>query len=103
MFCVIYEFIVDQKHEQAFKNLWHQLTLCIQQESGSLGSRLHKVVDAENIWVAYAQWPSKTIYDETPEHVSYNDIRQQFIATISGIKILYQMDSVDDLLNFKEG
>jgi quinol monooxygenase YgiN len=97
MYCVIYEFTVDQHNENQFKKLWHELTLCIKAESKSLGSRLHKSIESENTWIAYAQWPSKQTYDNTPEEVTYEAIRQQFLATISGIKIVYEMECVDDL------
>jgi quinol monooxygenase YgiN len=98
MFCVLYEFTVDQSQQSQFKNLWHQLTIRIRDESGSMGSRLHKVIDDDITWIAYAVWPSKNIYDQTPEKVSYDDIRQLFLQTCSQIKILSQMECVDNLL-----
>lgn len=97
MHCVIYEFTVEKDQQDKFKELWHQLTLRIRDESGSLGSRLHKVIEDEITWVAYAQWPSQLIYDSTPEDVSYSDLQAEFIATCSGIKILYQLECVDNL------
>lgn len=98
MYCVIYEFTVEPHNEKRFKHLWHELTLRINAECGTLGSRLHKVIETENLWVAYAQWSSKEVYDNTPEKVSYEDIRQHFLESISGITIAYQMECVDDLL-----
>ncbi len=98
MYCVVYEFIVDEEQEEEFKSLWNQLTLCIRNESGSLGSRLHKALELENTWVAYAQWPSHEIYSDSRQHITYEEVRQQFLQTCKGIRIVYQMDLEDDLL-----
>lgn len=97
MFCVIYEFIVEKSQQDRFKELWHQLSLRIRSESESLGSRLHKVIDDEETWIAYAQWPARSVYENTPENVSYSDVQELFVETCKGIKILYQMDCVDNL------
>jgi quinol monooxygenase YgiN len=97
IYCVVYEFFVEQQHEEEFKKLWHELTVRILKESGSMGSRLHKVSEPENTWVAYAQWPSKQVYENTPEKVSYEDIRERFLNTCAGIRIAYQMECIDNL------
>lgn len=97
MFCVIYEFTVNISQQERFKDLWHQLTLRIRSESNSSGSRLHKVIDDDITWVAYAQWPSRSDYENTPEKVSYQDLQEHFVETCAGIKILYQLECIDNL------
>lgn len=97
MYCVVYEFTVDKKNEEKFKKLWHELTLKIIEECHSAGSRLHCVDNNENTWVAYAQWPSKEIYDNTPTKVSYEKIRQEFLSTCNSVGVIYQMECVDNL------
>jgi quinol monooxygenase YgiN len=59
---VIYEFEIKPEHENAFKTIWHKLTLAIRKDFGSLGSRLHKATNKEHTWVAYAQWPTEDIW-----------------------------------------
>lgn len=98
MFSVVYEFTVEKQQQDKFKQLWHELTLRIRDESSSLGASLHKVSDDDTTWVAYAQWQSKLIYDNTPDKVTYDELRQMFIATCSSIKIVYQLECVDNLL-----
>jgi quinol monooxygenase YgiN len=98
MFCVMYEFTVDQDQEENFKHLWHELTLKIKEDNSSLGSRLHKLTDVENTWLAYASWSSEKDYEKSPDDDRFNRLREEFLETCRGIKILYQMEVVDDLL-----
>lgn len=59
MFSVIYEFNVIPGKENDFKRLWHDITLEVKEHDNGLGSRLHKMIGKENLWIAYAQWPSR--------------------------------------------
>ncbi len=99
MFCVVYEFTVDTHQEKKFQELWHQLTLEIKTDIGALGSRLHKVLEVENTWVAYGQWISEQAYEKAPNDKHFNQIREKFLETCRGIKILYQMQMTDDLFS----
>lgn len=99
MFCVMYEFTVDPNRENEFKNLWHELTLKIKDYKNSRGSRLHKVTEVEHTWVAYAQWLSEEDYEKSPTDLSFDRLREKFLATCKEIKILGHMEVVDDLLS----
>jgi quinol monooxygenase YgiN len=98
MYCLAYEFFVDKYQEHEFKRLWHQLTLMIKEDNGSLGARLHKVIDVENTWVAYAQWESEKVYEHSLTDAGFEKLREQFLHTCKGIKILYQLEVIDDML-----
>lgn len=64
MFIVIYHFAVKTGRDDDFRKSWAEATELIYKERGSLGSRLHHAGGRE--YVAYAQWPSKTKYEEKP-------------------------------------
>lgn len=98
MFCILYEFTVDTHQEDNFKSLWHQLTLKIKEDKSSLGARLHKVLEVENTWLAYAQWVSEEEYNNSPTDKYFEMLREKFLETCRGIKILYQLECVDDLM-----
>lgn len=100
IFCVVYEFEVDQNHENEFIKIWHDLTLIIKETRGGLGSRLHKDKTKENIWIAYAQWPSETAWNLPASHIDDRHIllgnRMKEICI--NIRTIYQLDVIDDLL-----
>jgi Antibiotic biosynthesis monooxygenase len=54
---VVYRWIVDAGHENAFEQAWSSMTDIIRDRYGGLGSRLHRTTDGR--FVAYAQWPDK--------------------------------------------
>lgn len=54
--CVIYRFRVREGFEQQFIDSWSRITVGLRDGRGALGSRLHRGPD--DIWYAYAQWPS---------------------------------------------
>lgn len=101
MFCVLYEFEVTQKDEAEFKAIWHQLTEIIKESCGGLGSRLHKDILRENIFIAYAQWPDKATWDipSKPTNTSFDTLRKRLRTLCTNIHTLYQLDMVDDLLS----
>lgn len=57
------------QNENEFKEIWHKLTLIIKEARGGLGSRLHKDKTKENLWVAYAQWPSENAWNNPSSHM----------------------------------
>jgi len=100
MFCVVYEFEVTQNNENEFKEIWHYLTLVIREKCGGLGSRLHKETTRDNIWIAYAQWPSKNDWNQ-PTSDANNQLvrlRDRMKAICQNIRTIYQLDVIDDLL-----
>ena len=61
MFIALYHWRVKTGKEGNFQEGWHQRTLEIYRQCGSLGSRLHRADDGT--WFAYAQWPDRETYD----------------------------------------
>ena len=100
MFYVIYEFTMDAAAQSEFEKLWHDLTIEIRSNSGGLGSRLHKVLNKPNCWVAYAQWPDKKTWENSaPLNVVYQaSLTKRMRELCSDIKVVYQLESTDDLL-----
>lgn len=99
MFCVIYEYDVIPGKENDFKRLWHEIAIDVKELAGS---RLHKVMDKENIWVAYAQWPSREIWlAQGPLALKTNRAEMVKImkeTICNKITILLELEVVDDLL-----
>lgn len=62
-FCVVYRFKVRPGQEADFQAAWTDLTLAYKKNRGGLGSRLHRAEDG--LWVAYAQWPNKQMWEES--------------------------------------
>ena len=60
-FAVSYRWKVDPSMEEQFRSAWEELTQEIRESGGGLGSRLHKASDGT--WLAYAQWPSKEMWE----------------------------------------
>lgn len=100
MFSVVYEFKVSQQNEEEFKKIWHQLTLIIKETRGGLGSRLHKDINREGVWIAYAQWADKETWGNNspfthPHHIA---LQTSLISICDGIGIVYELEVADDLL-----
>ncbi len=55
-FAVIYRVRLHPGMEAQYVSAWSTLTKRLRAERGGLGSRLHR--GPEDIWYAYAQWPS---------------------------------------------
>jgi len=55
-FAVIYRWRLKPGKEVQFIEAWSRITVLYVAHRGGLGSRLHKGPD--DIWYAYAQWPS---------------------------------------------
>lgn len=100
MFYVIYEFTVDAAAQGEFEKLWHDLTIEIRNNSGGLGSRLHKALNKPNCWVAYAQWPNKEIWENAAplKVTSQASLRKRMREVCNDIKVVYQLEMTDDLL-----
>ena len=60
-FAVIYRWRLRPGKEDAFVEAWAAVTHAIRNQCGGLGSRLHKTDDG--VWLAYAQWPSRAMWD----------------------------------------
>lgn len=101
MFIAIYEFDVKAGLEAEFRSYWSKTTEGICRECGSLGSRLHST-DKPNIFVAYAQWPSKEHWQNSrladEEYLSY---RTSMRECLNSSRTVYELEVVEDHLRLK--
>lgn len=104
MYIAIYEFKVKKEKIDQFKKNWQIVTDAIYEHCGSLGSRLHKSKD-ELTYIAYAQWPSKEIYENNDGHDHFTDQQQSARADMLGacedIQTLHLLEVTDDRLQNK--
>ena len=98
MFAVVYRFEVIPSKEESFIQAWKTLTQLIYKHEGSLGSRLH--LSANNTYLAYAQWPSKTIWENAGKHMppEADKVCKQMKESCKRIETIHTMDLVEDLL-----
>lgn len=61
MFIVIYRWRRKPGTETQFATAWAERTRAVVSQEGGLGSRLHRAADG--LFVAYAQWPSRTAWE----------------------------------------
>ena len=64
-FAVIYRWRLRPGMEKQFCEAWAKTTETIKEERRGLGSRLHR--DDDGYWVAYAQWPSRSAWEQSRE------------------------------------
>ncbi len=101
MFCVVYEFEVKAGCNESFEQAWAEYTEAIFRVRGSLGSRLHRTSNGQN-YVAYAQWPSQTSFDEVvsddlyrnDEKEALNRMKQSMVTS----RKVYQLEMIDNRL-----
>jgi heme-degrading monooxygenase HmoA len=102
MLIALYEIVIKQGSEQKFEKAWADVTDAILRVRGSLGSKLH-TTEAQGVYIAYAQWPSKELFDEgigaklftETETNSLNAMKECSVQ----IKLLHTMKVCDDRLN----
>jgi hypothetical protein len=93
-FTVIYSFKVVEGREEEFINCWKDLTQLIYEFEGSYGSRLHMAND--NLYIGYAQWPSKEILDRSGNNLSESGIKlkQRMQECCTEIKKEFELGSI---------
>jgi len=77
LYCIVYRFKVCNPTPEncaRFIALWSGVTDYFKRECGALGSRLH--TEDDGVFFAYAQWPSKEVYDATDAH----EPKREFLA-----------------------
>lgn len=98
MYTVLYSFEVKPNHFDDFVKGWKGLTELIYKYEGSLGSRLHK--SDERNYIAYAQWPSKSIFENAgkklPKEANY--YRDLMRSSCKNVEVLNKLEVVEDLL-----
>ncbi len=99
---IIYSFKLVEGKEEDFIRYWTALTQMIYEFEGSYGSRLHKV--NECLYIGYAQWPSKEIYDKSGNNLPETStvLRQKMRECCAEIKSEFEMVLVQDLLKDKK-
>ena len=98
MYIVLYKFQIKPELRHDFIKGWKGLTELIYKHEGSLGSRLHQ--SCEHHYIAYAQWPSKTIFENSGnklpvEASKYRDIMKN---ACERIEIVEKLELIEDLL-----
>ena len=101
MYCVVYEFKIRPGKTTSFEKSWGEYTDAIYRACGSLGSRLHKTTDPL-VYVAYAQWPSKEIFERDVPLSAYSAEELQARSTmkdaVENTKKVYFLEMVGDHL-----
>lgn len=101
MFCVVYEFKIKPNCAAEFERGWSDFTEAIYRVCGSLGSRLHKTSDPLT-YVAYAQWPSKEVFQKVIPREDYTDMewasRDLMSSALDSAKKLHELEVCDDHL-----
>ncbi len=106
MFVAAYRWEVQCGKEKQFRQAWRRGTELIRSRYGSLGSRLHREVSADNVirFVGIAEWPdretwqkafdAKMVYDEPETRSAFLDSLKD-----AGGEPFLQMQVCDDLLD----
>lgn len=96
MFRVIYSFKIKEGLVVDFEKSWHDLTLLIYENCGSLGSILHKT-DNELEYIAYAHWPDKGVFESSKLPEEAISIIDKMRSTCDSIEIISKMKVLVDL------
>jgi len=101
MFIALYEMLAKPGCEAEFEHNWAKVTEAIFRVRGSFGSRLHRT-ETSRTYIAYAQWPSKDVFDNEPTNPQYTpeeaDAFQRMKAAAESIRTLHRMEVCNDLL-----
>lgn len=94
---VIYQWTVKHGFDAQFRAAWREMTLSLRESRGALGSRLHQSEPGK--YVAYAQWPSRAVYDQAQAKESANPEagKKMREAILLSQPAMFQ-ELVDDLL-----
>lgn len=99
MLSIILEFDVLDGKDDEFIAAWTECTEVIYKNFGSLGSRLHKSENGS--YVAYAQWPNETIYNNSSEWpaplIKYRD-KMRTLLKNGRPRVLHKLKVEVDLL-----
>ena len=94
---VVYTFEVHPGSEEQFVAAWSRLTELIRDHRGGLGSRLHR--DAQGRFVAYAEWPSREVFEaDTPLPPEADEVIATMRATLAVRHEPLLLEPVRDLL-----
>jgi hypothetical protein len=94
MFAVIYHWkLKTGADEEEFRKIWHEGTVKIYKERGSLGSSLHRLNDGT--FLAYARWPNRAAWKKMMVETSKTSSNKQFVDSVEDPQ---ELDLIEDLL-----
>ena len=99
MLAIIYQWRVSPELEGDFISAWTRMTEIIFEQSGSLGSRLHRAEDGR--FIAYAQWPTLEAWNASRTVPDSSEMAQlRYVMMQSAERILpdIKMDVLEDRL-----
>jgi len=100
MYCVAYKFTLlkdSLENRRKFIACWGSLTDYFQSDCGALGSRLHG--GTGGVFHAYAQWPSKAVFDGAGEIVpseAFVKLRMEWAQLCGPSEVLFEGRVLED-------
>ena len=104
MYCVAYKFTLlkdSLENRRAFIKCWVGLTEYFKSDCSALGSRLHE--GTGGVFYAYAQWPSKTVFDAASEIIHSEDfikLRLKWAKLCGPSEVLFEGRMLEDLFAY---
>ncbi len=95
-FMVLYRWRLHDGAEVEFIKAWSEVTACLRDRWGSLGSRLHRGEDG--LWYGYAQWPDQETRQTAFSDASDIPARKRMRDTIAETLPEIVLDPVSDYL-----
>ena len=104
MYCVAYKFTLlkdNFENRRAFTKCWVEITEYFKSDCNALGSRLHE--GTGGVFYAYAQWPSKTMFDAAGE-ITHSErfikLRLTWAELCGPSEILFEGPILEDLFAY---
>lgn len=95
MFTVIERIEVKPDQRQHFVLCWRTVHEAIEEQCGSLGSRLHAADDGT--FIGYMQWPDRGAWEACELPTQYAQVDDSMRAACASMETLYELEVVMDL------
>ena len=95
MFTVIERIEVKPDQRQHFVLCWRTVHEAIEEQCGSLGSRLHAADDGT--FIGYVQWPDRGAWEACELPTQYAQVDDSMRAACASMETLYELEVVMDL------
>jgi len=101
MYCVAYKFTLlkdSLENRRKFIACWRGITAFFKSDCGALGSRLHG--GTGGVFHAYAQWPSKDIFDAAGNVVpsdAFVKLRMEWAELCGPSEVLFEGRVLEDM------
>lgn len=95
MFTVIQRIEVKPDQRQHFVLCWRTVAEAIEQQCGSVGSRLH--VTDDGTYIAYVQWPDRETSEACELPSQYAQVDESMRAVCASMETIYELEVVTDL------